>query len=79
MIRAIRLRTEYLKNPIGIDYTRPRLSWNCEGCIRQTAYQVIAEDEYGKQLWDSGKINSSKMVHIPWCGEALDSRAFVTW
>ena len=40
-MRAVRLRTEYLKDPIGIDIPRPRLFWNCEGGLRQTAYQIV--------------------------------------
>ena len=30
-MNAVKLRTEYLKNPMGIDITQPRLFWNCEG------------------------------------------------
>ena len=78
-MKAIRLRVEYLKNPIGIDYRKPRLSWNCEGGQLQTAYQIVATDEDGACIWDSGKVVSSKMVHIPWGGPALDSRAIVHW
>ena len=29
-MNAIRLRTEYLKNPLGIAIKHPRLMWNCE-------------------------------------------------
>ena len=79
MINAIRLRTEYLKNPIGIDFVKPRLSWNCEGAEKQTAYRIFAEDEYERILWDSGKVNSSTMVHIPWGGDSLTSRTIVKW
>ena len=78
-MKAIRLRVEYLKNPIGIDDRKPRLSWNCEGGIKQTAYHILAKDEDGNVLWDSGKVESSQMVHIPWGGNALDSRAIVNW
>lgn len=78
-MRAIRLRVEYLKNPIGIDYVKPRLSWNCEGGETQTAYQILATDEDGKFLWDSGRVVSSQMIHIPWRGSILDSRDIVNW
>ena len=37
-MKATRLRTEYLENPIGIDMAKPRLFWNCEGGEKQTAY-----------------------------------------
>lgn len=30
-MKAVRLRTEYLVNPIGIDIVAPRLYWNAEG------------------------------------------------
>lgn len=78
-MEAIRLRVEYLKNAIGIDITRPRLSWNCVGGVKQTAYQIVASDEFDKKLWDSGKVESSQMVHILWGGNDLDSRAIVNW
>lgn len=39
---ATQLRTEYLSEPLGIGITRPRLSWNCLGGIRQTAYRIVA-------------------------------------
>lgn len=52
---AVNLKTEYLKNPIGIDIANPRLFWNCEGGKKQTAYQIIADN------WDSGKVKSSSM------------------
>ena len=44
-MKAIRLRIEYLKNPIGIDIRKPRLSWNCEGGIKQDAYEIQAFNE----------------------------------
>ena len=39
MIQAVRLRTEYLENPMGIDVQNPGLMWNVEGAVRQTAYR----------------------------------------
>lgn len=78
-MKAIRLKTEYLTNPIGIDYTRPRLSWVCEGGKEQTAYRIIAKDDDGNALWDSEKTDSSRMHLIPWGGEDLKSRQRITW
>ena len=54
-MKAINLKTEYLKNPLGIDIENPRVMWNCEGGITQTAYQIVTED------WDSGKVESNAM------------------
>ena len=57
-MKAIRLRTEYLKNPIGVDFKNPHLMWNCESGVRQTAYQILAEN------WDSGRVESASMQAV---------------
>ena len=77
-MRAVKLKTEYLHNPLGIDIAVPRLSWNCEGGITQTAFQVICRDENGKLLWDSGKTDGSTM-RVQYGGERLKSRSKVLW
>ena len=77
-MKAVRLRTEYLFEPIGIDILSPRLSWNCEGGTKQTAYQIIAKIN-GKTVWNSGKVESSVMTHIPYGGPELHSRERVYW
>lgn len=77
-MKAINLKTEYLRDPLGIDIVHPRLSWNCEGGIKQTAYQIIAKVN-GKTLWNSGKVESSSMTHIPYGGRELCSRERVYW
>ena len=76
-MKAIRLRTEYLNNPIGIDIATPRLFWNCEGATAQTAYQIIAECD-GKTVWDSGKVETNQMTHIPYGGN-VTSRTRIEW
>lgn len=60
-MKAINLKTEYLKNPLGIDIENPRLMWNCEGGITQTAFQINAFDIDDNLIFDSGKINSNSM------------------
>lgn len=67
MIKAINLKTEYLQNPLGIDIVRPRFMWNVDGAVKQTAYQIIAKVN-GKTVWNSGKVESSAMTHIPYNG-----------
>ncbi|WP_026495022.1 family 78 glycoside hydrolase catalytic domain [Butyrivibrio sp. WCD3002] len=78
-MKATRLRTEYLKNPIGIDIRKPRLSWVCEGGKKQSAYQIKAFDDRGTILWDTGKVSSDRMHLISWMGDALTSRTKVFW
>ena len=68
-MKAVRLRTEYLRKPIGIDIRNPRLFWNCEGGVKQTAYQIIARVN-GETVWNSGKVEAAAMTH-PYEGRAL--------
>ena len=77
-MKAVQLRTEYLSEPIGMDIPKPRLFWNCEGGTTQTAYQIIATIR-GNTVWDSGKVQSSSMTHIPYGGPELHSRERVHW
>ena len=39
-MKAIRLRTEYLNNPMGIDIPVPRLMWNVSDGKKQTAVEI---------------------------------------
>lgn len=54
-MRAIRLHTEYLTDPIGIELRHPRLQWVGEGGIKQTAYRIVTEK------WDSGRVETLSM------------------
>lgn len=75
-MQAIRLRTEHMENPMGIDTKRPYLSWNCEGGATQTAYEVQAM-EGEELLWNSGKVEGNVM-HAYYGGD-LKSRQQVSW
>ncbi len=77
-MRATRLRTEYLKEPLGLDIRKPRFYWNCEGGIAQTAYQLVAARD-GREIWNTGRVESDSMTHIPYGGPALHSRDCVVW
>lgn len=70
-MRAVRLRTEYLTDPVGVDFTHPRLMWNCEDGVRQTAYEIVTEN------WRSGRVESASM-HADY-PEKLRSRERVGW
>ncbi len=77
-MKAIRLKTEYITDPIGIDRFRPRLEWNCQGGVRQSACQIIAKDQEGRILWDSGKVTTDRM-HMDWDGDPVSPRTKVHW
>lgn len=76
MMRAINLRTEHLTNPMGIDIAKPYLSWNCEGGVRQTAYEIQMTAD-GNPWWNSGRVAGSQMHAV--LEKELQSRQRVSW
>ncbi len=86
--RAVNLLCEYKVNPMGIDASHPRLSWQIETSaegVMQEAYQVIvASDREGLDgsrapAWDSGKVISDQSIHVRYQGQKLESRQRYHW
>lgn len=77
-MQAIRLKTEHLFDPVGVDFVAPRLYWNCSGGRKQTAYQIVAADDIGSTLWDSGKVESAAMC-VKWSGAPVPPKTKVLW
>lgn len=77
-MQAIRLKTNHLFDPVGVDFTAPRLFWNCKGGKKQTAYQIVAEDDRGNLLWDSQKVESASM-RANWNGAPVAPKTKVLW
>ncbi|AIE86284.1 alpha-L-rhamnosidase [Fimbriimonas ginsengisoli] len=79
----VRLRTEYRENPLGLDIAIPRLFWQLQSDrngARQTAYQIQAGTSPGAaDLWDSGKVESSTSIHIPYEGASVGSLSRIWW
>jgi len=88
------LRCESLKNPLGIDAVKPRLSWNFDPTSasnyhtrdqKQTAYQILVASSMKKlasdegDLWDSGKVSSGQHIYIEFAGKALQSCQACYW
>lgn len=87
-VTPVDLRCEYLEHPQGIDVARPRLSWMLEAdwrWVKQTAYHVLVATSPEKlangegDLWDSGKVDSSKSNQIVYDGRKLQSRDVCFW
>ena len=89
-LEAQRLRCEYRENPLGIDVSRPRLSWTLAADDgrrgqRQAAYRVLvatSPDQLAADqgdLWDSGKVSSAQQSHIEYRGRPLPSRTPCYW
>ena len=87
------LRCEYRESPLGVDSTKPCLSWIISekvgaGGVRgqkQTAYQVLvastpellAKDK--GDLWDSGKVDSDPSIQVAYAGKPLESVQYCFW
>lgn len=70
-MKATRIKVEHLINPIGVDFKKPTIHWNCEGGNKQSAYRIIVMANV-KPLFDTGKVISSSMHYtfekeIPSC------------
>ena len=59
-MKAVNIKINHLKNPLGVDFKSPLVSWNCEGGTKQTAYEINAS-VCGNVVYTSGKIQSSVM------------------
>ena len=82
----VRLRCEYLENPLGIDSARPGLSWQSDVRERnwvQSAYEIrVATSVAGlarPDVWVSGKQISSESVDVAYAGPGLQSRQRYYW
>ena len=75
-MKAINLKTNYRRDPVGISDTAPFLSWQCEGGVKQTAYQIVALSG-DETVWDSGRVDTEKM-HASY-GGAARSRERIFW
>ena len=71
------LRCEGLKEPLGIDGTEPHFSWKIrsEKPMEQAAFEI----EVGPGLWQSGKVESSEQVMVPYGGAPLAARQQAWW
>ena len=75
-MKAIRLKSEHLENPLGIDVRKPVLTWSDSDGVAQTAYQIIAFSN-DEEVWNTGKVISNAMQAV-YDGPA-DSRHRVEW
>ncbi len=86
-MKITNLRTEYLIEPVGVDSRQPRFGWNAETKAKnwiQEAYRLrvgksreaLVRDE---TIFDTGRVMSKDMQHIPYCGEELVSDTDYYW
>ncbi len=86
-MRPVRLRCEYLKDPLGVDVT-PRLSWALESSARdqiQGGYQILVASSEATlhadrgDLWDTGRVASAESLNIAYAGRPLSSGVTAFW
>jgi len=87
-VRVTGLKTEYARNPVGIDTERPRFGWRLESGRRgvaQSAYRLLVSSDRSKlaagvgDVWDSGKVASSRSVNVAYGGGELESGVRYYW
>jgi len=89
-LRPTDLRCEYLVNPLGMDVREPRLSWvlrDEEGSrgARQIGYRVVAASSEKAlavdqgDLWDTGRVESDRSIHIEYGGKPLEEGMRCFW
>ena len=91
-VEVTNLRVENWDEPLGIDTSEPRFSWQMTSDkkiatphsdrgsenVRQTAYQIVVSGDQG-ELWNSGRIESNQQLWVPYGGQSLKSNTHCTW
>ncbi len=87
-IEVVDLKCEYLENPLGIDVTAPRISWEIntkKNDFKQKAYRILAASSLKElnnnigDLWDTDTVFSDQSIQIVYKGRKLNSRDKVFW
>jgi alpha-L-rhamnosidase len=83
-IAVINLLTENRVNPVGMDVTSPRFSWQLQSDKRnvmQTAYEikVSVAGKSNQSVWSSNKVMGDSSVHVVYKGSALESGKRYSW
>ncbi|WP_295125393.1 alpha-L-rhamnosidase [uncultured Chitinophaga sp.] len=78
---------ENLDNPIGLDITTPRFSWQLispKRNVMQSAYELRVGNDpkelaRGKSTWSTGKVASDQSLHVPYEGPVLNAGQRYYW
>jgi alpha-L-rhamnosidase len=90
LMQPFDLQCEYMTDPLGIDVEIPRFSWKLSnpGHIRgqkQTGYQIMVAssrallDQDRSDIWNSGRVDSSQSILVPFAGGKLLSNQECYW
>lgn len=87
-IGVTNLKVETRTNPLGIDATNPRFSWQLvskQANILQNAYQIFVAEtaenlkNESNLVWNSGRVESGISVLLPYDGKKLESTKSYYW
>jgi alpha-L-rhamnosidase len=87
-LQPVYLRCEYRVNPLGIDETQPRLSWQVQSSRRgaqQTGRRILVASSpallaYNQgDLWDTGETPSAETIGTAYAGTPLISGEHCYW
>ena len=73
---------EYSETPLGLDVRQPRFGWQMQSDrqgARQTAYQLVVQDESGTTVWDSGRCEGYGSQGIKYAGRPLTASTRYDW
>ena len=83
-----RLRCQQLSDPVGMDQSHPKLSWELKSKdknILQTAYRILVSKnpetlhQQKGEIWDSHKIFSGQSIQVTYKGPPLQSAVKYYW
>lgn len=87
-LQIVNLRCEYRVNPLGVDVSKPMLSWELQSTrknILQQAYQILVADDTVSlnknigNVWDSRRVKSDASIQIQYNGKALHAAKKYFW
>src|ERR1700761_9630479 len=83
-VKVDNLLCENRTNPLGMDVTQPRFTWQLISDSRneiQTAYRIDVSEsaDFHGHVWDSGKILSDSSVFVSYKGKPLQSGKKYYW
>ncbi|SFE32824.1 alpha-L-rhamnosidase [Actinacidiphila alni] len=87
-VEARGLTVEHQVNPLGVDEAAPRLGWTLgargrqgQGAAAQSAYEIAVSSTQGGRadVWDSGRVASSRSFDVDYAGRALSPRTRYYW
>ena len=87
-VKVLNLKCDSKPNPMGIEFSSPRLSWEIssnERNVQQTAYHILVADTPEKlnsgigNVWDSQSVFSNQSNQVAYRGTTLNSEKKYYW